>query len=133
MEKYPISRIFKKLSVFELLNLNIFIYLSYLEINFSIDGILYSNSQISKDFHGLLKYHIPLLYSFYSFILGNLILNLFKYIISYSSVLDTYIKEIKNNDIISYNIFFFEYTLSKLLIVVLIIFLSSIDFCIFCI
>ena len=73
---------------------------------FSIDGILYSNSQISKDFHGLLKYHIPLLYSFYSFILGNLILNLFKYIISYSSVLDTYIKEIKNNDIISYNIFF---------------------------
>lgn len=100
---------------------------------FSIDGILYSNSQISKDFHGLLKYHIPLLYSFYSFILGNLILNLFKYIISYSSVLDTYIKEIKNNDIISYNIFFFEYTLSKLLIVVLIIFLSSIDFCIFCI
>ena len=133
MEKYPISRIFKKLSVFELLNLNIIIYLSYLEIMFSIDGILYSNSQISKDFHGLLKYHIPLLYSFYSFILGNLILNLFKYIISYSSVLDTYIKEIKNNDIISYNIFFFEYTLSKLLIVVLIIFLSSIDFCIFCI
>ena len=99
MEKYPVFRIFKK-SIFELMNLNIIIYLSYLEIMFSIDGILYSTSQISKDFHGLLKYYIPLLYSFYSYILGTLILHLFKYLISYTKVLDTYVKEIKNNDIL---------------------------------
>ena len=99
MEKHPIFRIFKK-SIFELMNLNIIIYLSHLEIMFSIDGILYSTSQISKDFHGLLKYYIPLLYSFYSYILGTLILHLFKYLISYTKVLDTYVKEIKNNDIL---------------------------------
>ena len=101
IEKYPIFRIFTKSSIFELINLNIIVYLSYLEIMFSIDGILYSTSQISKDFHGILKYHIPLLYSFYSFLLGILILRLFKYIISYARVLDAYIKEIKNNDILA--------------------------------
>ena len=100
IEKYPITRALTKLSYFELINLNVIVYLTHLEIMFSIDGILYSIPQISKDFHGKLKFSVSLLYSFISFLLGILILRFLKYIVFFSPILETLIYEMKNNKLL---------------------------------
>jgi hypothetical protein len=97
IEKYPLIRIFKKLSYFEIININLIVYLTHLEIMFSINGILYLIPQISKDYYGQLKFTVSLLYSFFSFILGMLIYKFLKSIILFSPIMETFVYEMKNN------------------------------------
>ena len=97
IEKYPLVRIFQKLSYFEIININLIVYLTHLEIMFSINGILYLIPQISKDYYGQLKFTVSLLYSFFSFILGMLIYKFLKSIVLFSPIMETFVYEMKNN------------------------------------
>ena len=45
----------EKITIYEFTNVKIIVFLSYLEIMFSIEGFLYTTSQISKDYHNQLK------------------------------------------------------------------------------
>ena len=100
MEKFPLIRMFYKISKFELLPINMLIYFTNLEILFGINGLFYTNNQISTDFNNNLGFYVSILNSIYSFLCGILIFNFLKLFIIFTPILDTYVKEIKEQNIL---------------------------------
>ena len=99
-EKFYLTRMLEKITIYEFTNVKIIVFLSYLEIMFSIEGFLYTTSQISKDYHNQLKIKTHVLYSFYCFLLGNLVLRFLKYMIEFSKTLGTYVEELKIHNVL---------------------------------
>ena len=93
---FPIFRSIFLVSKYELICLNISVYIFSLSINFTLNGLFFTNDVISKRHKGSVSFISTILRSIYSSIIGIFIMVIPKKLIFYFPIMETIIKEVKN-------------------------------------
>ena len=93
---FPIFRSIFLISKYELICLNISVYIFSLSINFTLNGLFFTNDVISKRHKGSVSFISTILRSIYSSIIGIFIMVIPKKLIFYFPIMETIIKEVKN-------------------------------------
>ena len=97
-EKHIFLRSIFVKSKYELVSLNICMFLFYMGLLFSLNAIFYTDSSISKRYHneGKLPQIENMLRSLYSFLISFILLKFVSFLKFYAPIFDTLIQEVKN-------------------------------------
>ena len=93
---FPIFRSIFLISKYELICLNISVYIFSLSINFTLNGLFFTNNVISDRHKGSISFISTILRSIYSTLIGILIMVIPKNLIFYFPLMETIIREVKN-------------------------------------
>ena len=93
---FPIFRSIFLISKYELICLNISVYIFSLSINFTLNGLFFTNNVISDRHKGSVSFISTILRSIYSTLIGVLIMVIPKNLIFYFPLMETIIREVKN-------------------------------------
>ena len=96
LENWDLSRAFYLISIFELRNINIIVFLSYLLITFTTNSLLFNEDDISKRYNNNLKLLDNLLKSLYSYLIGGTLFKILKYCTLYHPKFDLIVIEVKD-------------------------------------
>ena len=97
-EKQLFLRAFFFRSKFELLSVNLSLFFSDLAMLFVLNGLFYTNNQISSRYKGELNYIQNILRSIYSWLVGRVVFAILTCSFSFTPALDTIVYEIKEKN-----------------------------------
>ena len=112
-------RIFLHKTGFELFPLHLSVFVFNLTLSFSLNGLFFSDDEISKKYKGELTYIATLLRSIYSCVLGVVLLQIVQVLMNYSLMLNTLLVEIKEKTTL---LFFLNKFLKKVRFKIILIF-----------